>query len=162
DSEAARTRLARSLKGAGAGEVYNVELPPGPGGAKQGVDDFLVANGAEAFERLVEDAIPVIKIIPPTPAIARNPIPAIRIIPPALGEAAYHGPLGGFLRSIRDFTEASDPGILAHLLPAIGTLIGPGPYVWAGNKQYARVNTVLVGPTSTGRKGTSLAPVDVL
>jgi hypothetical protein len=162
DSEMARTRLARALKAAGAGEVYNVKLPPGSGGAKQGVDDFLLANSAEAFERLVEDAIPVIKITPPASAIARNPIPVIKIIPPALGEAAYHGPIGGFLRSIRDFTEASDPGILAHLLPAIGTLIGPGPYVWAGNKQYARVNTVLVGPTSTGRKGTSLAPVDVL
>src|SRR5262249_20182634 len=29
-------------------------------------------------------------IIPPAPAIARNPIPVINIIPPALGEVAYH------------------------------------------------------------------------
>ncbi len=160
DSEAARTRLARALKAAGAGEVYHVELPPGPGGRKQGVDDLLVNHGPEAFNQLVESAIPVIRIIPGVGAA--SPIPVIKIIPPVLGEAAYHGPIGQFIRSVRPYTEATDAGILAHLLPAIGTLIGPGPYVWAGTNQPARVNTVLVGPTSTGRKGTALAPVDEL
>src|SRR5262249_16854493 len=43
----------------------------------------------------------------------------------------------------------------------IGTVIGPGPRAH-GTKQPARVNTVLVGPTSTGRKGTSLVPVEEL
>jgi hypothetical protein len=158
-SETARTRLARALKAAGAGEVYNVQLPPGPEGIKQGVDDFLVPNGKEPFDRLVEAAIPVIKIIPPAFAAAPKPIPVIRIIPPALGEAAYHGPIGRFLRTVAPHTEATDAGVLAHLLPALGTIIGPGPHTH-GTKQPARVNTVLVGPTSTGRKGTALAPVD--
>jgi hypothetical protein len=56
---AAARRLAQSLRNAGAGEVNEVVLPPGPDGAKQGVDDFLVANGAEAFRELVEKARPV-------------------------------------------------------------------------------------------------------
>lgn len=54
----AARRLARALRNAGAKEVYAVELPPGPAGAKQGVDDFLVANGPEAFHTLVEHAQP--------------------------------------------------------------------------------------------------------
>ena len=51
--DAARKRLARALRKAGAKEVYAVEIPPGPDGAKQGVDDFLVAHGLEAFQVLV-------------------------------------------------------------------------------------------------------------
>jgi hypothetical protein len=57
--DSARRRLARALRKAGAKEVYSVELPPGPGGAKQGADDFLVAHGAGAFRALVERARPV-------------------------------------------------------------------------------------------------------
>jgi putative DNA primase/helicase len=54
----AARRLARALRKAGAKEVYVVELPPGPDGAKQGVDDFLVAHGPEAFRELVDQAQP--------------------------------------------------------------------------------------------------------
>jgi hypothetical protein len=175
DAEAARRRLARALRAAGAGEVYNVELPPGTGGAKQGVDDFLKANGPllhhylgsqtgsqYAFDGLVEKAIPVIKIIPGGSGEGGGKgIPVIKIIPPTLGEPAYHGPIGKFLRAVSPYTEATPAAVLAHLLPAIGTHIGPGPRAH-GTKEPARVNTVLVGPTSTGRKGTSLVPVDEL
>ena len=59
----ARRRLARALLKAGAHEVRNVELPPGPDGSKQGVDDFLVAHGVEAFRELVAEAQPL------TPAV---------------------------------------------------------------------------------------------
>jgi hypothetical protein len=55
----AAQRLAGALRRAGAREVYGVELPPGPDGGKQGVDDFLVANGAEAFRELVRQARPI-------------------------------------------------------------------------------------------------------
>jgi hypothetical protein len=165
DVEAARTRLARALKAKGTGEVYDVPLPSGPKGAKQGVDDFLVASGEKgpaAFRQLVEKAIPVIKIIASLEP-AGGVISVFKIIHmPVLGEAAYRGPIGQFLRAVAPYTEATDAAVLAHLLPALGTVIGPGPYVWAGTRQAARVNTLLVGPTSTGRKGTSLAPVDML
>lgn len=55
----AARRLARALRKAGAKEVYLVVLPPGPDEAKQGVDDFLIAHGPEAFRELVEKALPV-------------------------------------------------------------------------------------------------------
>jgi hypothetical protein len=160
DANAARLRLAKALLRVGAAAVYNVALPAGGNGTKQGVDDYLVAKGPTAFKLLVNKAIRVIKITPSV--VPAGEVPVIKIIPPPLGEAAYHGPLGHFLRDLASHTEATDAAVLAHLLPALGVYIGPGPHCCdgSGNKQPPRVNTVLVGPTSTGRKGTALAPVD--
>jgi putative DNA primase/helicase len=53
---AAARRLAKALREAGAKKVLFVKLPPGPDGAKQGVDDYLVANSAASFRRLVKKA----------------------------------------------------------------------------------------------------------
>jgi putative DNA primase/helicase len=58
----AAARLASAQRAAGAREVYLVELPPGAGGTKNGVDDFLVARGAagpQEYADLVEAAKPV-------------------------------------------------------------------------------------------------------
>jgi hypothetical protein len=54
----AASRLALVLTARGA-KVHDVIIPDGAGGAKQGVDDFMVARGAEAFEKLIEDAKPI-------------------------------------------------------------------------------------------------------
>jgi hypothetical protein len=43
--------LIQELRGRGA-EVYVLRLPDGPKGAKVGLDDYLVAEGVEAFRRL--------------------------------------------------------------------------------------------------------------
>ena len=97
------------------------------------------------------------------PRIAGNMV--IKIIsptPPVLGDEAYYGLVGEFLRAVEPYTEAMPAAILAQLLPAVGTLVGPGPYIWAGNKQYARIFSVVVGPTNCGRKGTALGPIDCL
>jgi len=55
-STSAARRLAAELHKVGVKEVYYAELPPGPDGDKQGVDDYLVANGSDAFRKLVEAA----------------------------------------------------------------------------------------------------------
>jgi hypothetical protein len=86
----------------------------------------------------------------------------VRIAPPKLGEAAYHGLAGEFLRAVEPYTEAPDAGVLAQLLPAIGMVVGPCFYVFGGNPQPPRINSVLVGPTKAGRKGTAFGPVDQL
>ncbi len=46
--------------GAGEGKrtTLNVPFPEGADGSKQGVDDYIVANGPEAFNKLVEAAPP--------------------------------------------------------------------------------------------------------
>jgi hypothetical protein len=146
---AAARRLERALRSAGAGRVYAVELPPGPDGGKQGVDDYLFTHDRFYLGQLVGRAE------------AGNTGKRI-ITEPELGKDAYHGFVGQFLRAVAPFTEATDAGVLAHLLPALGTLVGPRCCVWAGGKHYPRLNTAVVGPTKTGRKGTSLSPVDAL
>jgi hypothetical protein len=55
DVNDAKYKLARALKKQGA-VVLSVDLPPGANGSKQGVDDFLVAHGKDAFLSLVEEA----------------------------------------------------------------------------------------------------------
>jgi hypothetical protein len=156
---AARKRLARALLKAGAAAVRSVELPPGPDGAKQGVDDFLVAHGPVVFGDLVARAG---RVVGPPGEPGNEIISVIPLRPPTLEPDAYHGLVGQFLRAVAPHTEATDAGVLAHLLPAIGTLAGPGPHYWAGGRQPPRLHLVLVGRTSTGRKGTSFAPVDLL
>jgi hypothetical protein len=150
----AAARLARALKKTGAASVYVVELPPGENGGKQGVDDFLARNSPATFLHFVRQArergIPSIDLIHST---------SQAIDEPELGEAAYHGLIGEFLRFASPLTEATDPCILAHLLPAIGATIGDGPYVYGGDKQPARLNVAVVASTSNGRKGTGLVPV---
>jgi hypothetical protein len=81
---------------------------------------------------------------------------------PVLGQAAYHGLTGRFLQAVAPYTEAPQAGILAHLLPVVGMLVGPHPHVFAGNKQPPRINSVLVGPTKAGRKGTAAGLVKEL
>lgn len=98
----------------------------------------------------------------PSPPLGHRTIKTIPPSPPALSEAAYHGIVGRFLKAVSDHTEAPDAAILAHLLPALGTLIGPKPYIVAGNRHPCRVFFALVGRTNTGRKGTSFAPVNDL
>lgn len=141
----ARRRLAEALKQQGA-DVRVMRLPPGPGGEKVGVDNFLVHRGPEAFRLLMEQA--------PAP----NNVIKIISLPPA----AYHGLTGEFLRLVAPLTEAPDPAVLAHWLPAVGTLLGPHRHVWAGGPQPARLNVAVVGRTNDGRKGTSFVPVNKL
>lgn len=159
----AMRRLAKALKAVGAQEVYSVPLPPGPEGSKQGIDDCLAAAGDEAGNRLDEliaQARPVLQ--QRIEAGGTSVIKIIPVAPPELGEAAYLGVVGDFLRAVAPYTEATDAGVLAHLLPAVGTLIGSGLHIFSGGKQPARLNAAVVGPTNSGRKGTSAVPVDLL
>jgi putative DNA primase/helicase len=59
DNHHATLRLAGLLMAAGAKVVLIIELPPGPGNTKMGVDDFLMQYDAAAFWELVEQARPV-------------------------------------------------------------------------------------------------------
>lgn len=56
----AEWHLAEGLRKAGA-EVYAVRIPGAADGSKQGIDDFLVAAGAEALKELIATAKPLEK-----------------------------------------------------------------------------------------------------
>ena len=97
----AAKRLARALRKAGAKEVYIVELPPRSDGDKQGVDDFLVAHGADAYCELVRKAQPA-PIIPDfqplTKAEGRTDANnAIRLVDKYRGDIRWVGNWGKWL-----------------------------------------------------------------
>ena len=76
---------------------------------------------------------------------------------PVLGDDAYHGLAGEFVRSIEPETEADSVAILTSLLVCVGSFIGRK--VWfevEGDKHFLNIFATLVGQSSRGRKGTSL------
>ncbi len=74
--------------------------------------------------------------------------------------AVHHGVAGEIVRKLDPTTEADPVAVLATLLSAAGVCIGPGPHVIAGDSRHPLlVNTLLLGTTSAGKKGTSYAAV---
>jgi len=85
--------LADALGKRGAA-VRIVRLPPGPSGEKQGLDDYLVAQGAEAFLRLMETATE-----PEPPRPEETKIPAATLDPATEAKAFLaKTTLGGLFR----------------------------------------------------------------
>lgn len=130
---------------------------------KVALDDYLPRHGTDALRQLMATAEPAggINGINSTRAV---PVGGggerlNQLIPPVLGPDAYHGLVGEFLLSLSPLTEATDAAVLAHLLVAAGCVIGPDVFVYGGTRQPARINAVVVGPTSEGRKGTAWAIV---
>ncbi|HET8627794.1 MAG TPA: DUF3987 domain-containing protein [Thermomicrobiales bacterium] len=77
--------------------------------------------------------------------------------------AAYHGLAGEIVAALAPHTEADPVALLATLLAAAGSIVGQGPhYLISGRRHTARVYPALVGPTSTGRKGTSWSALEAV
>ncbi|QDT39231.1 DUF3854 domain-containing protein [Stratiformator vulcanicus] len=146
----AKSRLAKALYAAGVRTVFHVAMPPSPNGEKYGVDDLLVEEGPRKLNLLVNSAAPI-----RGGHNSLNLISSANSDTPTLDRTALHGVFGDYIDAIAPYTEATAAGILAHLLSATGAIIGPGPRLWAGGWQPARINTLVVGRTATGLKGTS-------
>lgn len=77
--------------------------------------------------------------------------------------AVYHGLAGEIVRELLPHTEADPMGLLVTFLACVGNAIGPGPHYRVGGARHElRLFPVLVGATSSGRKGTAvdtLAPI---
>ncbi len=71
-------------------------------------------------------------------------------------EAAYYGLAGDIVRRIEPHTEADPVALLVQTLVAFGNVIGRHAHAIAdGSRHYTNLNTVLVGETAKGRKGTA-------
>ncbi len=80
--------------------------------------------------------------------------------PDPMRPEAFHGIAGEFVRLVEPHTEADPVALLVAFLAAAGSAIGAGPHVEiSGTCHPAKLWPVLVGDTSTGRKGTTMAPV---
>jgi hypothetical protein len=87
------------------------------------------------------------------------PAPA-ELIWPVMAPDANHGVVGDVVRTIEPHTESDPAALLIQFLVATGNAIGRGPfYRIEGDLHFAKLNVVLVGATSDGRKGTSLSRV---
>lgn len=85
------------------------------------------------------------------------PVPSSGALWPQLGEAAFHGLAGRFVRKIEPHSEADPVGILLQFLVLFGNLVGRSAYFAVeADRHFTNLFTVLVGETSIGRKGVSL------
>ena len=77
---------------------------------------------------------------------------------PVLDNVALHGPVGDWVRLVQQHTEAAPAALLTSALVAIGALIGRAPSVTLdGARHGINLFALLIGPTSSGRKGTAVA-----
>ena len=77
---------------------------------------------------------------------------------PVLDDVALHGPVGAWVRLVQPHTEAAVAALLTSALVAIGALIGRAPSVILdGARHGVNLFALLIGPTSSGRKGTAVA-----
>ena len=75
---------------------------------------------------------------------------------PTIAEAAFHGPAGEFALRTEPHSEAHPMALLAQFLVAFGCACGRGAhYQVEADRHYTNEFVVLVGPTATGRKGSS-------
>lgn len=69
--------------------------------------------------------------------------------------AAYHGPVGEIVELIGQVTEADPVGILGSVLASVGACMGHHRFIYQGSPQTTNIFVVLVGDSSSGRKGTA-------
>jgi hypothetical protein len=90
--------------------------------------------------------------------------PARGDLPPAwprMDDTAFYGLPGRVVRTLEPHSEADPAGLLLSFLAAAGCAVGAAPHASADAQQHpARLNTVLVGETSRGRKGTTWAQIE--
>lgn len=80
--------------------------------------------------------------------------------PAPLGEKAYHGLAGEFVRTLEPHTESDPVALLSQFLAFYGNLIGRRAHIEIeASRHYGNLFVVLVGPTAKARKGTAEAHV---
>jgi hypothetical protein len=163
--EAEARKDAIKLLRAGAAEVRVVEWPPE------------APHGADINGRLIEDprgfkwwVAKTIDLANPVSTDVKLPnrqgtpddytTPVVDAPPlPTLSPEALHGLPGEIVKAIEPHTEADPVALLANVLAACGNALGRGAYYAVGaegaDNHYLKINLVLVGETSKGRKGTS-------
>jgi Protein of unknown function (DUF3987) len=83
--------------------------------------------------------------------------------PRAMSDNAYHGLAGRVVDMISPHTEADEANLLISFLIAFGNSIGRKAHVRVGaTRHYTNEFAVMVGPTSTGRKGTGWDQIEEL
>ncbi|WP_421903405.1 bifunctional DNA primase/polymerase [Maridesulfovibrio sp.] len=102
-------------------------------------------SGVQAGKKVVEESNPYSGL-----TTSAWPIP---------DKAVFYGFAGEFAEFAVEKSEADPIAVLATFLCRFGVEVGQSPHMFAGEKQYSRINAVLVGQSSKARKGTSSIPI---
>ena len=79
-----------------------------------------------------------------------------KVWPRPLGKDAYYGLTGDFIRAVEPNSEADPNALVVLWLTAMGCWFGRNPYHNAGDTRHGtNLFSVIVGATSSGRKGTA-------
>lgn len=77
--------------------------------------------------------------------------------PAPLGRAAYHGPVGKFVRAVEPHSEGDPAAILIQTLVCFGNAMGRNPHFTVEDSRHGtNLFAAVVGDTSKSRKGTAL------
>ena len=76
--------------------------------------------------------------------------------PEPLSPEGFYGVAGKIIRAIEPHTEADNAALLIQLLTAFGNMVGRNSYFVAeADRHHMNLNSLLIGATSKGRKGSS-------
>lgn len=115
-------------------------------------------NSPITIGRLGSTQTPPARVADPKPSIFEKMAP----YPAPLGEEAFYGIAGRFVRLVEPHTEADPSFLLIQFLVYAGNILGRRAFIWAGaDKHYSNLFLCGVGPTSTGRKGSAAAPIQL-
>jgi hypothetical protein len=144
---AARRELSRELQRREAVPIW-VNLPTGVEDVN-GIDDLLARCGPDFVAELLVDSAQAADLSSHTSHISQPHWPEYP-------EGAFYGLAGRMVEAIEPHTEADPVALLVQFLVSFGSLVGRSAYFVAeADKHFCNLNTVIVGNTSKGRKGTS-------
>ena len=79
-----------------------------------------------------------------------------KVWPKPMGRDAFHGHVGDFIRAVEPHSEADVNALVVIFLTAVGCWFGRTPHHNAGDTRHGtNLFSVIVGATSSGRKGTA-------
>lgn len=102
------------------------------------------------------EVLPIVRDIAPT----NTRVNSFNSFNSCLPDEAYYGLAGEVVRMIEPHTEADNAALLVQFLSGFGNLINRTAFFGIGaDLHYCKIFAVLVGDTSTGRKGTSWSEI---
>jgi hypothetical protein len=96
-----------------------------------------------------------------TGATGRAPAEGPDAYPRPMGEDAYYGIAGRFVRLVEPQTEADPNWLLLLFMTYAGNVFGRRAYIRRDGCHFPNLFSCAVGPTSGGRKGTAFFPVEL-
>ena len=100
------------------------------------IDALALGWDRTQVEKLIARATPFENKSGLAASVGNSPIGSIATYPRSIGEAAYIGIAGRFIRLIEEHTEADPNFLLVSFLTAAGNFFGRDAFIWAGGDKH--------------------------